>query len=119
MFYQEIPYVDYVQQDGELAKQGVELILSQNSQIDSFSVLVWGNKLLVGVLPHPLYSRTQREALKQSIVSAISEEYGFEEILISFDVDVLYEIIKMNKDGSAKGEDISKLFYSVKVRRDN
>ena len=117
MFYQEIPYVNYVQQDSGLVEQGVGAILSQNSQIDSFGVLVWGNKLLVGVLPHPLYSRSQREALKQSIVSDINKEYGFEEILISFDVDVLYEINKLNKSDVAKDEDISKLFYSVKVRR--
>lgn len=117
MFYQDIPYVDYVQQDGALVEQGVKAILSQNSQIDSFNVLVWENNLLVGVLPHPLYSRSQREALKQSIVSDINKEYGFEEILISFDLDVLYEINKLNKGDVANDEDISKLFYSVKVRR--
>ena len=116
MFYQEVPYVDYVQQDAALARQGIELILSQNSQIDSSSVLIWGNKLLVGVLPHPLYSRSQREALKQSIISDINDEYGFEEILVSFDVDILYEINKYSKI-DAKDEDLSKLFYSVKVRR--
>ena len=98
MFYQEVPYVNYIQQDAELAKQGVELILSQNQQIDSYSVLVWGNRLLVGVLPHPLYSRTQREALKTSIISDINDVYGFEEVLISFDMDILYEINKLNKN---------------------
>ena len=117
MFYQEIPYVNYVQQDSALIKQNVELILSQNTQIDSFSALVWGNKLLVGVLPHPLYSRSQREALKQSIVSDINEVYGFEEILVSFDMDVLYEMNKLNKSNVTNDEEISKLFYSVKVRR--
>ncbi|MDE6276381.1 MAG: hypothetical protein K2M75_07615 [Clostridia bacterium] len=117
MFYQEVPYVNYVQQDSELAKQGVELILSQNTQIDSFSVLILGNRLLVGVLPHPLYSRSQRDALKQSIIADINEVYGFEEILVSFDMDVLYEINKFNKSNVVKDDDISKLFYSVKVRR--
>ena len=117
MFYQDVPYVDYVQQDPVVVKQNIELILSQNSQIDSFSTLIWGNKLLVAVLPHPLYSRTQRDALKQSIVGAINQEYGFEEILVSFDMDVLYEVNKLNKSSSAKDEEISNLFYSVKVRR--
>ena len=117
MFYQDVPYVNYVQQDAALAKQGIELILSQNQQIDSCSVLIWGNKLLVGVLPHPLYSRTQREALKTSIISDLNDVYGFEEILVSFDMDILYEINKLNKCDSVKDEDMSKLFYSVKVRR--
>lgn len=40
MFYQDVPYVNYVQQDAALAKQGIELILSQNQQIDSCSVLI-------------------------------------------------------------------------------
>ena len=117
MFYQEVPYVNYVQQDAALAKQGVEMILSQNKQIDSYSVLIWGDRLLVGVLPHPLYSRTQREALKTSIISDINDVYGFEEILVSFDMDILYEMGKLNKSTSVADEDLSQLFYSVKVRR--
>ncbi|MDE5756028.1 MAG: hypothetical protein K2I23_02970 [Clostridia bacterium] len=117
MFYQEVPYVKCIQQDAELAKQGVELILSQNQQIDSFGVLIFGNRLLVGVLPHPLYSRTQREALKTAIVSDINDVYGFEEILVSFDMDILYEINKLNKSDNVNDEDLSKLFYSVQVRR--
>ncbi len=117
MFYQDVPYVNYAQQDVALVKQGVELILSQNAQIDSYSVLIWGNKVLVGVLPHPLYSRTQRDALETSIKSDINDVYGFEEVLVSFDTDIFYEISKLNKLGSINDEDASKLFYSVKVRR--
>ena len=117
MFYQDVPNIDYVQQDIALAKQGVEMILSQNPQIDSFGVLIWKNKALIGVLPHPLYSRTQREALVSAIESDINEVYGFEETLISFDMDILYEINKLNKSSAINDEDASKLFYSVKVRR--
>ena len=123
MFFQDIPYVsyvqqcDYVQQDCALVKQGVELILSQNAQIDSFSVLILGNRLLIGVLPHPLYARSQREALKQAIVSDVNGAYGFDEVLVSFDMDVLYEMNKLNKSNAINDEDVSKLFYSVKVRR--
>lgn len=117
MFYQDIPNIDYVQQDVALAKQGVELILSQNSQIDSYSVLIWGNKVLVGVLPRPLYSRSQREALITKIKSDINDVYGFEETLITFDMDILYEINKLNKSSVVKDDDASKLFNSVKVRR--
>ncbi|MDE5654862.1 MAG: hypothetical protein K2I46_04565 [Clostridia bacterium] len=117
MFYQDVPYVNCVQQDVALAKQGVELILSQNAQIDSYTVLIWGNKLLVGVLPHPLYSRTQRDALEACIKSDINDVYGFDEVLVSFDTDIFYEINKLNKSSAVKDEDASALFYSVKVRR--
>ena len=117
MFYQDVPNIDYVQQDAALAKQSVELILSQNSQIDTYSVLICGNKVLVGVLPHPLYSRSQREALVTKIQSDINDVYGFEEVLISFDMDILYEINKLNKTGAIKDEDALKLFNSVKIRR--
>ena len=115
MFYQDVPY-DYAQQEIALAKQGVELILLQNSQIDSFGVIVWKNKVLVGVLPHPLYSRSQREALETSIKSDINDVYGFEEVLVSFDMDILYELNKLNRNG-LKDEDVSKLFNSVRIRR--
>ena len=118
MIYQDVPpYIDYAQQDVEFAKQDVELILSQNAQIDSYTVLIWGNKLLVGVIPHPLYSRTQREELSARIKSDINDAYGFEEVLVSFDTDVFYEINKLNKKSSLGDEDVSRLFYSVKVRR--
>ncbi len=51
MFFQEVPYTtvqsqyvdvsdNYVQDDSMLVKQGVELILSQNSLIESFSVQI-------------------------------------------------------------------------------
>ena len=117
MFYQDIPYVNSVQQDIALAKQGVEMILSQNDQIDSFGVIVWKNRVLVGIIPHPLYSRTQRDALETAIKSDISDVYGFEETLVSFDMDILYEINKLNRSGDIKDETAQKLFNSVRVRR--
>ncbi|MCX4362370.1 MAG: hypothetical protein OSJ74_03140 [Clostridia bacterium] len=117
MFYQEVPHVDYAHQDAELAKQGVELILSQNASIESSCVLIWGNKVLVGVLPYPLYSRSQRDALVAAVKSDIGDVYGFEEILVSFDVDIIYEINKLNKISSVSDERLFDLFYSVKVRR--
>lgn len=117
MFYQDVPYVESVQQDITIAKQGVELILSQNAQIESFGVIVWNNKVLVGVLPYPLYSRTQRDALETTIKSDINDVYGFDEVLVSFDMDILYEINKLNRNGNIKDENVSKLFNSVKIRR--
>ena len=117
MFYQDVPYTQSIQQEIALAKQGVELILSQNAQIESFGVIVWQNKVLVGVLPRPLYSRSQRDALETAIRSDINDVFGFDEILVSFDMDILYEINKLNRNSNFKDENVSKLFNSVKIRR--
>ena len=117
MFYQDVPYVNSVEQDIALAKQGVELILSQNAQIESFGVIVWNNKVLVGIIPQPLYSRTQRDMLETTIKSDISDVYGFEETLVSFDMDILYEINKLNRSSKISDDAAQKLFNSVRVRR--
>ena len=130
MFFQEVPYTtvqsqyvdvsdNYVQDDSMLVKQGVELILSQNSLIESFSVLISGKKALVGVIPYPLYSRSQRLALEGAIKADISNVYGFDEVLVSFDMDIIYEINKLNKRGDITNKEAESLMYSVKVRRDS
>ncbi|MCI8912198.1 MAG: hypothetical protein HFE33_02295 [Clostridia bacterium] len=130
MFFQEVPYTtvqsqyvdvsdNYVQDDSMLVKQGVELILSQNSLIESFSVLISGKKALVGVIPYPLYSRSQRLALEAAIKADISNVYGFDEVLVSFDMDIIYEINKLNKRGDITNKEAESLMYSVKVRRDS
>ena len=130
MFFQEVPYTtvqsqyvdvsdNYVQDDSMLVKQGVELILSQNSLIESFSVLISGKKALVGVIPYPLYSRSQRLALAAAIKADISNVYGFDEVLVSFDMDIIYEINKLNKRGDITNKEAESLMYSVKVRRDS
>lgn len=130
MFFQEVPYTtvqsqyvdvsdNYVQDDSMLVKQGVELILSQNSLIESFSVLISGKKALVGVIPYPLYSRSQRLALEAVIKADISNVYGFDEVLVSFDMDIIYEINKLNKRGDITNKEAESLMYSVKVRRDS
>lgn len=130
MFYQELPpqntqcqYTDvvgqYAQDDVSLVKQGVELILLQNSLIESFSVLVYGKKVLIGVIPYPLYSRSHRLALEAAIKADINNVYGFDEVLVSFDTDIFYELNKLNKIGNVTQQQADELMYSVKVRRGN
>ncbi|MDE5616393.1 MAG: YhcN/YlaJ family sporulation lipoprotein [Clostridia bacterium] len=103
--------------DEEQALQGVESIVSQNSMVDYCIALVWKNRALVGVIPKPLFSRTQRVQLEDQIKQSISEVYGFEEVLVSFDMDIIHEISKLNKKTNVDNKEIETLFYSVKVRR--
>ncbi|MDE6188796.1 MAG: YhcN/YlaJ family sporulation lipoprotein [Clostridia bacterium] len=111
-------YVNYMQSvDENAASQGVESILAQIETVDYCAVLVWKNRLLVGVIPKPLFSRSERTQLEQQITLAVGEVYGFDEVLISFDMDVIHEINKLNKI-SADSKQIETLFYSVKVRRE-
>lgn len=103
--------------DEDQALQGVESIASQNSMVDYCVALVWKNRALVGVIPKPLFSRTQRTQLEEQIKQSISEVYGFEEILVSFDMDIIHEISKLNKKPNVDNKEIETLFYCVKVRR--
>ena len=128
MFFQDLPpqnmqcqYADvaeqYAQDDVMLVKQGVELILSQNTLIDSFSVLIYGKRALIGVIPYPLYSRSQRLALEAAIKADINNVYGFDEVLVSFDMDIIYELNKLNKSSNITQKQADDIMYSVKVRR--
>ena len=117
-----IEYAYYSQSaDENVARADVESILSQIQAVDYCVALVWKNRLLVGVIPKPLFSRTERTQLEEQLTQAVSEEYGFDEILISFDMDIIHEIVKFNKASSAEiattDKQIETLFYSVKVRR--
>ena len=112
-----VEYANYIQNaDENDAAQGVSSIISQIEAVDYCEVLVWKNRLLVGVIPKPLFSRTERTRLEEQIVQAVNEEYGFDEVLISFDMDIIHEIGKLNKT-SPVDKQIETLFYSVKVRR--
>ncbi|MDE6614911.1 MAG: hypothetical protein K2K24_05315 [Clostridia bacterium] len=103
--------------DENVGKQGVESIVSQNSLVDYCVAYVWKNRVLVGIIPKPLYSRSQRVELEEQIKQSISEVYGFDETLVSFDMDIIHEIGKLNKRTDVPDKDVETLFYSVKVRK--
>lgn len=103
--------------DENAARQGVESIVSQNELVDYCVAYVWKNRLLVGIIPKPLYSRTQRTQLEEQIKQDIAGAYGFDETLVSFDMDILHEISKLNKKPTTDDREVELLFHSVKVRR--
>lgn len=117
MFYQEVPHVEYVQDSAEIARQGVESILSQNSLIESCCAIVFNNKAVIGVVPYPLYGRSQRKALEEAIKADVESAYGFDDVAISFDMDIFYQINKFNKQGDISQMEFESLIRSVKVRR--
>ena len=113
-----LDYCNYISNvDEYMGKQGVESIVSQNSLVDYCVAYVWKNRVIVGIIPKPLYSRTQRTQLEEQIKQSISEAYGFDEILISFDMDMIHEIGKLNKRSYVDDKEVETLFYSAKVRK--
>ncbi len=113
-----IDYCNYISNIDESAgKQGVESIVSQNTLVDYCVAYVWKNRVLVGIIPKPLYSRTQRTQLEEQIKQSINDAYGFDEVLLSFDMDIIHEISKLNKRSDVDDKEVETLFYSVKIRR--
>ena len=113
-----IDYTNYLSTvDENSGRQAVESIVSQNTSVDYSVVYVWKNRTLVGVIPKPLYSRSERIELEEQIKRSISEVYGFEEVLVSFDMDIIHEIGKLNKKTAVDDKEVETLFYSVKVRK--
>ena len=111
-------YVNYVSTaDENPSQQSVEGIVSQNASVDYCVAYVWKNRVLVGIIPKPLYSRSQRVEFEEQIKRSISEVYGFEEVLLSFDMDIIHEIGKLNKKTAVDDKEVETLFYSVKVRK--
>lgn len=90
--------------------------LMQNSLIEYCNVLLCGKKALVGVVPYPLYSRSQREKLQKDIKEKVYSLYDFEEVVVSFDTDIIYSISKYCQD-EIKEEEFLKLFNMAKNRR--
>lgn len=113
--------IDYCNNIGateeNVGQQGVESIVSQNVSVDYCVAYVWKNRVLVGIIPKPIFGRTQRAQLEEQIKQSISEVYGFEEALVSFDMDIIHEIGKLNKKTNVSDKEVETLFYSVKVRR--
>lgn len=103
--------------DENLCNQGVESIVSQNEKVDYCVAYAWKNRLLVGIIPKPLFSRSQRIELEEQIKQSINQVYGFEEVLLSFDMDIIHEIGKLNKRTDVEDKEVETLFYSVKVRK--
>lgn len=90
--------------------------LMQNSLIEYCNVLIKGKRALIGVVPYPLFSRSQREELERNIQKAAYSLYDFEEVVVSFDTDIIYGISKFN-DGNISDEEFDKLFSSAKNRK--
>lgn len=109
--------INQVGEDEIAIRQGVETIVASNPLVDYCNAYVWRNRVVVGIMPHPIYSRSQRDKLVQEIIDDLDEAYGFDETLISFDMDIVYEISKFNKKPRVDEKDASALFYTVKVRR--
>lgn len=89
--------------------------LSNNSYIEYVSGGVCGKRLLLGIIPYPLYSRSQREEFRREVVGHIMEYYDFDEIDISFDSDIIYTLSKYN--GKIEEQEFNSLVDSVRKRR--
>lgn len=107
------PAAAYDVQNEESVKQQVLSALMQNGQIEFCNVAVSGARVIVGVIPYPLFSRSEREKLEQTIAKSVYALYDFDDVAVSFDTDVIYAL---SKEDMPK-EIFDALFDSVKKRR--
>lgn len=107
------PAAAYDMQSEESIKQQVLSALMQNVQIEFCNVAVSGTRVIVGVIPYPLFSRSQREKLEQEIAKSVYALYDFDDVAVSFDTDVIYALSKEDMPE----ETFDALFESVKKRK--
>lgn len=101
----------YVEDD---VKSQVQSVLTQNDKIEFCNVAVSGTKAIVGVIPYPLFSRSEREVLERDILKSVYSLCDFEDVVVSFDTDVIYAL---SKSDCMSNEDFDALFESVQKRR--
>ncbi len=107
------PAAVYDVQSEESIKQQVLSALMQNGQIEFCNIAVSGTRAIVGVIPYPLFSRSEREELSREVAKSVYALYDFDDVVVSFDTDVIYAL---SKDDITK-ECFDELFDSVINRR--
>ena len=101
-----------IQSDKDVEKQVLSALM-QNSKIEFCNIAVSGTRVIVGVIPYPLFSRSEREELSREIAKSVYALYDFDDVAVSFDTDVIYAL---SKDDITK-ECFDELFDSVINRR--
>lgn len=102
--------------DTKSAADTVITALMQNPQIEFCNMAVCGARAIIGVIPYPLFSRSEREELERAIAKEAYSLYDFDEVVVSFDTDVIYRLSK--SDGTDMEKKVfDDLFESVKNRR--
>lgn len=101
-----------IQSDKDVEKQVLSALM-QNSKIEFCNIAVSGTRVIIGVIPYPLFSRSEREELSREVAKSVYALYDFDDVVVSFDTDVIYAL---SKDDITK-ECFDELFDSVINRR--
>lgn len=101
-----------IQSDKDVEKQVLSALM-QNSKIEFCNIAVSGTRVIIGVIPYPLFSRSEREELSREVAKSVYALYDFDDVVVSFDTDVIYAL---SKDDITK-ECFDELFDSIINRR--
>ena len=90
----------------------IKAVAQQNQLVKNAEVIIIDGKAVVGVVPAPLFTKSQRDALLGELIADISARFDVPRIIISFDIQVYHNIkaanalLSQNKDASAKIQNI-------------
>lgn len=103
-----------IEQNDESVRQNIISELAKSDKIEFCNVAVCGSRAIIGVIPYPLFSRSQREALEREISKCAYSLYDFDDVAVSFDTDIIYAL---SKSDSMHKDVFDSLFESVRKRR--
>lgn len=99
----------------------IESIANKHDLIDKAECLVYTDTIVIALKTQPIFFRSDRIKLIETIKSEVKDNYDVSEVIISFDRDIYYKITKIDEQ-RAKGVSEDKLraeiIYLIDTARD-
>ncbi len=94
----------------------IEQMVATNPLVENVYCVVADDQALVAIATKPIFSRTERYRLVQSIEQAVQQQFGLI-AHVSMDYDIIYQTIKLKKQQQIPPNVVQELIENSKRRR--
>lgn len=101
---------------GSGVESEIESLVASHPLVEDVYCLVADEQVLVAITTQPIFSRTERYRLVESIEQVVSENFGLI-AEVSMDYDIIYQAIKVKKQQQVPINVVQELIQSSQRRR--
>lgn len=79
----------------------IDSFLADYKLVEQFCYTACEDYLAVGLITQPMFTLSGITAYVKELENTLAERYGYKEVVVTFDTDLVYRIKKLGKEGDA------------------
>ncbi len=103
----------------------IDVIVASNELIEEVQVLEYSDTVVVALITEPVFQRSVRKSIVESVKQSVRENYDIREVIVTFDADLYYRIARVNNHIASNNEysklakEIADIINTAKYRVSN